>query len=91
MHLNTAALDTAIEEWFQLTMATAQELGKRFNHRTRWILDKMFYRGAHVKKKNKTNAWNAWASQLSTKVNAGECCVPFPTFRAHAEHRTYGG
>ena len=69
---NTAALDTAIEQWFQLTMSTAQELGKRFNHRPRWILDKMFYCGAQVKKKNKTNAWNAWASKMCEKVNTGK-------------------
>ena len=73
--LNTAALDTAIEEWFQFTMAKAQELGKHFNHHPRWILDKMFYRGAHIKKANRTNAWNAWASQLCEWLNAGECCM----------------
>ena len=92
MQLNTAALDTAIEEWFQLTMTTAQELGKRFSHRPRWILDKMFYRGAHVKKKNKTNAWNAWASQLCAKVNAGQYHAPsYPVSMTYAEHRTRRG
>lgn len=71
MQLNTAALDAAIDKWFQLTMTTAQELGKHFNHHPHWVLDKMFYRGAHVKEKKKTNMWNAWASQMCTKVNAG--------------------
>ena len=70
--LNTAALDTEIEEWFQFTMAKVQELGKHFNHRPRWILDKMFYRGAHIKQANRTNVWNAWASQLCEKLNAGK-------------------
>jgi hypothetical protein len=84
--LNTTALDTAIEEWFQLTLTTAQELGKRFSHRPRWILDKMFYRGAHIKKKNKTNAWNAWASQKCQELNAGECFMP--PLLPRVSHRT---
>ena len=89
--LNTAALDTAIEEWFQLTMATAQELGKRFSHHPHWILDKMFYRGAHVKKRNKTNAWNAWASQMCTKLNAGEYYAPTFPPKSHTDHRVQSG
>ena len=77
--LNAAALDTAIDDWFQLTLATAQELGKCFNHNPRWVLDKMFYRGAHVKKHNKTNAWNAWASKMCTELNAGKYSLPLPS------------
>jgi hypothetical protein len=91
MHLNTAALDTAIEEWYQLTMKTAQELAKRFSHRPRWILDKMFYRGAHVKKRNKTNAWNAWASQMCAKVNAGMHHILSCTAPRLTEYRTQRG
>ena len=74
---NTAGIDTAIEEWFQLTMAAARDIGKRFNHQPRWVLDKMFYRGAYVKKQNKTNSWNAWASQMCAKVNAGKRIIQF--------------
>jgi hypothetical protein len=89
-HQNTAALYTAIEEWFQLTMSTAQELGKHFNHRQHWILDKMFYRGAQVKKKSKTNAWNAWASKTYETVNVGKYLVPFSplSIEAHIHSRT---
>lgn len=89
--LNTTALDTAIEEWYQLTMSTAQELAKRFNHRQRWTLDKMFHRGAHVKKKNKTSAWNAWASQMCSKVNGGQYRLFIFVPLRLTGHRTQGG
>ena len=75
---NTHELNEAIEDWYRLTLRTAAELGERFNHRPRWVLDKMFYRGAHVKKQNKTNAWNAWASKTCAELNAGTYAIPLP-------------
>ena len=76
--INSTALDTAIEDWFQFTLTTAQELGKRFSHQPRWVLNKMFYCGAHVKKRSKTNAWNAWASKMCAELNTGKYDLPPP-------------
>ena len=72
---NSDSLNREIESWFQMTLKIANELGERFNHQARWVLDKMFYRGVHIKKRNKTNAWNAWASKMCEEVNAGKYSV----------------
>ena len=38
----------------------------------------MFLRGAHVKKRSKTSAWNAWASKMCTEVNASKYSPSLP-------------
>lgn len=69
---NQAAIDTAVDEWFNLTMEKANELGEKFNKKPRYFLDIFFHGGARmVHHHEKVNPHNAFISLKSQELRDG--------------------
>jgi hypothetical protein len=45
---NHAAMDAAVDEWFDFTTAKANELAEQFNKKPRFFLDIFFHGGARM-------------------------------------------
>jgi hypothetical protein len=72
-----AAMDAAVDEWFDLTMAKANELAERFNKKPRFFLDIFFHGGARmVHHHEKVNAHNAFVSLKAQELRDGRL-APF--------------
>ena len=71
---NQAAIDTAVDEWFNSTMAKANELAERFNKKPRYFLDVFFHGGTRmVHHHEKVNAHNAFVSLKAQELRDGMC------------------
>lgn len=69
-----AAIDAAVDEWFDLTTTKANELAERFNKKPRYFLDIFFHGGARmVHHHEKTNAHNAFVSLKAQELRDGTC------------------
>ena len=69
---NQAAIDTAVDEWFNLTMEKANELGEKFNKKPCYFLDIFFHGGARmVHHHEKVNPHNAFISLKSQELRDG--------------------
>ena len=69
---NQAAIDAAVDEWFELTMAKANELAERFDKKPRYFLDIFFHGGARmVHHHEKVNAHNAFVSLKAQELRDG--------------------
>ncbi|KAJ6600156.1 hypothetical protein B0H10DRAFT_2322439 [Mycena sp. CBHHK59/15] len=84
------AMDQAVGEWFSMTQAKAVELGKRFDKRPRYFLDRFFQGGAHmVNHHEKPNAYNAFkAEKAAERREEGSKGMTAPELHAayHAEY-----
>ena len=71
---NQATIDAAIDQWFSLTMAKANELAAQFNKKTHYFLDIFFHGGAHmVHHHEKVNPHNAFMSLKAQELCDGKC------------------
>jgi hypothetical protein len=71
---NQAAIDAAVDEWFNSTTAKANELAERFNKKPRHFLNIFFYGGARmVHRHEKVNAHNAFVSLKAQELRDGMC------------------
>ena len=71
---NHAAMDAAVDEWFNFTTAKANELAERFNKKPRFFLDIFFHGGARmVHHHEKVNTHNAFVSLKSQELRDGMC------------------
>jgi hypothetical protein len=69
---NQAAIDAAVDEWFESTMAKANELAERFDKKPRYFLDIFFHGGAlMVHHHEKVNAHNAFVSLKAQELRDG--------------------
>jgi hypothetical protein len=65
-------IDDAVAEWYQYTLAKADDLGKRFNKKPCYFLDIFFQGGAKmVTHRSKTNAFNAFKSLKAAELSEG--------------------
>jgi hypothetical protein len=71
-----AAIDAAVDEWFELTMTKANELAERFDKKPRYFLDIFFHGGARmVHHHEKVNAHNAFVSLKAQELRDGMLLV----------------
>lgn len=69
---NQAAIDAAVDEWFESSMAKANELAERFDKKPRHFLDIFFHGGARmVHHHEKVNAHNAFVSLKAQELRDG--------------------
>lgn len=67
-----AAMDVAVDEWFDLTTAKANELAEHFNKKPRFFLDIFFHGGARmVHHHEKVNAHNAFVNLKAQELRDG--------------------
>jgi hypothetical protein len=63
-----AEIDTAVDEWREMTNEKASELAARFDLKTRYFLDVFFQGGAHmVNHQEKINAYNAFKHEKAVE------------------------
>ena len=66
------AIDAAVDEWFESTMAKANELAERFDKKQRYFLDIFFHGGARmVHHHEKVNTHNAFVSLKAQELRDG--------------------
>jgi hypothetical protein len=69
---NQADIDVAIQEWFDATQQTANQLAERFNKKPRFFLDAFFHGGARmINHHEKVNPHNAFISRKANELREG--------------------
>ena len=81
---NQTAIDTAVDEWFSLTTAKANELATRFNKKPRYFLDIFFHGGAQmVHHHKKVNPHNVFVSLKAQELREGKYRLLFKQYLTH--------